>query len=72
MQKQAGQILVADEVAEWLKIDKQRVYELVRTNQIPFIRLGERQYRFSRLAIENFLNGGGTSKGGDNDGQGNN
>ena len=55
-------ILVAEEVAEILRVDKQRIYELVRTNQIPFIRLGERQYRFSAQAIENFLRGGGTQK----------
>ncbi len=61
------QILVAEEVAEILRIDKQRVYELVRTKQIPFIRLGERQYRFSAQAIENFLLGGGTQKEGDGD-----
>lgn len=57
------QILVAEEVAELLRVDKQRIYELVRTNQLPVIRLGERQYRFSRTAIENFLNDGGTQKG---------
>jgi len=56
------QILVADEVAEILRVDKQRVYELVRANQIPVIRLGERQYRFSAQAIEEFLRGGGTKK----------
>lgn len=55
-------ILVADEVAELLRVDKQRIYELVRTNQIPVIRLGERQYRFSAQAIEKFLHGGGTQK----------
>ena len=59
-------ILVAEEVAEILRVDKQRIYELVRTNQIPFIRLGERQYRFSAQAIENFLHDGGTRK--DDDG----
>ncbi len=59
------QILVAEEVAELLRIDKQRVYELVRTNQIPVIRLGERQYRFSAQAIEQFLHGGGTLKEGE-------
>jgi excisionase family DNA binding protein len=48
-------ILIADEVAEILRVDRQRVYELVRTNAIPFIKLGERQYRFSRPAIENWL-----------------
>jgi excisionase family DNA binding protein len=58
----SNQILVADEVAELLRVDKQRIYELVRTNQIPVIRLGERQYRFSAQAIENFLHGGGTQK----------
>jgi excisionase family DNA binding protein len=40
-------LLVADEVARLLRVDKQRVYELVRTEQIPVIRLGARQYRFS-------------------------
>lgn len=54
------QVLVASEVADILRIEKQRVYELVRTNQIPFIRLGERQYRFSAQAIEKFLSEGGT------------
>jgi excisionase family DNA binding protein len=49
------QILVADEVAELLRVDKQRVYELVRTNRIPVIRLGERQYRFSADAIYRWL-----------------
>lgn len=61
------QVLVADEVAEYLRIDRQRVYELVRTNQIPVIRLGERQYRFSAQAIEDFMNSGGTKKEGESD-----
>ena len=56
------EILVAEEVAELLRVDIQRVYFLVRTNQIPVIRLGERQYRFSAQAIQNFLNGGGTQE----------
>lgn len=62
------QILVAEEVAELLRVDKQRVYELTRTNQLPgIIRLGERQYRYSAQAIEQFLRGGGTQKRGDDD-----
>lgn len=60
------QILVAKEVAEILRVDLQRVFFLVRTNQIPVIRLGERQYRFSAQAIEQFLHGGGTQKDGEN------
>lgn len=55
-------ILVADEVAEILRVDKQRIYELVRRDAIPVIRLGERQYRFSAQAIDQFLNGGGNAK----------
>lgn len=49
------QILVAEEVADLLRVDKQRIYELVRTNKIPVIRLGERQYRFSAQAILRWL-----------------
>jgi excisionase family DNA binding protein len=55
------QILVADEVAEMLRVDRQRVYELVRRNAIPVIRLGERQYRFDAEAIRQWLTHGGRS-----------
>ena len=54
------QILVAEEVAELLRVDKQRVYELVRTKKIPVIKLGERQYRFSCQAILRWLENGGS------------
>ena len=53
------QIMVAKEVADLLRIDRQRVYELVRTKRLPVIRLGERQYRFSRQAIEGWVKNGG-------------
>lgn len=55
------EILVADEVAELLRVDRQRVYELVRTQKIPVIRLGERQYRFSAVAIDEWLADGGSN-----------
>jgi excisionase family DNA binding protein len=55
------QILLAEEVATILRVDRQRVYELVRTGAIPFIRIGERQYRFSRMAIDNWLGMNGTT-----------
>jgi excisionase family DNA binding protein len=54
-------LLKADKVAEILDVSKQRVYELTREGQIPFIQLGERQYRYSEIAIENWLEKGGTS-----------
>ena len=47
-------ILTAKDVAEILGINVQRVYELVRarkTSGLPVIILGERQYRFSKDAI---------------------
>jgi excisionase family DNA binding protein len=53
------QILVAEEVAEMLRVDRQRVYELARRNAIPVIRLGERQYRFDAEAIKQWIERGG-------------
>jgi len=53
------QILVADEVAEMLRVDRQRVYELARRNAIPVIRVGERQYRFDAEAIRQWIERGG-------------
>ncbi len=55
------QILVADEVAVMLRVDRQRVYELARRNAIPVIRLGERQYRFDAEAIRQWIESGGGS-----------
>lgn len=54
------QILVADEVAAILRVDRQRVYELARRNAIPVIRLGERQYRFDAEAIKLWMERGGS------------
>jgi excisionase family DNA binding protein len=54
------QILIADEVAEMLRVDRQRVYELARRNAIPVIRLGERQYRFDAGAIRQWIERGGS------------
>ncbi len=55
------QILVADEVAAILRVDRQRVYELVRRNAIPVIRLGERQYRFDAEAVRQWMTRGGST-----------
>lgn len=54
------QILIADEVAEMLRVDRQRVYELARRDAIPVIRLGERQYRFDAEAIRQWMERGGS------------
>ncbi len=52
-------ILIADEVAELLRVDRQRIYELARRDAIPVIRLGERQYRFDAEAIRKWIERGG-------------
>ena len=44
-----------------LRVDRQRVYELVRRNAIPVIRLGERQYRFDAEAIKQWIERGGSA-----------
>jgi len=56
-----NEILIAEEAAELLRVSKQRIYELARTNKIPTIRLGERQFRFSKTALENWLAKGGNN-----------
>lgn len=56
------EILIADEVAEMLRVDRQRIYELVRRGAIPVIRLGDRQYRFNRDAIAAWMEQGGNRK----------
>jgi len=65
-----SKIMVADEVADLLRVDRQRIYELVRQKKIPFIRIGQRQYRFESEAILIWLANGGNpeeNKGGAND-----
>ncbi len=53
-------LLKAEAVAEILNVKLQRVWELTRENKIPFIQLGERQYRYSETALMNWLENGGT------------
>ncbi len=55
-------ILVADEAARMLRVSKQRLYELSRTSQVPTILIGQRQYRYSKQALEKWLDNGGNNK----------
>jgi len=57
-------LLTVDEVGELLGIDRPRTWGLARLYEktkgkqgIPVIRLGTRQMRFSRAAIERFIEG---------------
>lgn len=46
-------------VSELLGVKTARVYELTREKKIPFIQIGERQYRYSETALMNWIEGGG-------------
>lgn len=55
-------LIKADKVAEILDVSKQRVYELTRERRIPFIQLGDRQYRYSESALSSWLENGGSKE----------
>ncbi len=47
-------ILLADEIAQILRVPKGRVYELARQGKLPAVRIG-RQIRFREDAVEAWL-----------------
>lgn len=53
-------LLKAREVAEMLGLKLTRIYELTRTRRMPFVLLGDRQYRYSEAAIQRWIDGGGS------------
>jgi excisionase family DNA binding protein len=53
-------LLLAEEVADMLRVNKDRVYQLARDNQIPCIRVG-RQVRFAESALKEWIAGGGSN-----------
>ena len=55
-------LLTANDVSEVLQIDLQRVYSLTRRKLLPAVKLGERQYRYSKSAIERFIENGGNQE----------
>lgn len=56
-------IIRAKAAAEVLDASVQRVYELCRSDRsFPKIVIGKRQYRFSRTALERWLEAGGTKQ----------
>lgn len=48
-------LLTADEVAEWLVCDRQRVYRMARDGQLPSVRVGSNTVRFRRRDIVRWL-----------------
>ncbi len=63
------ELLVAKELAQKLRVTEQRIYEMCRSKSVPFILLGQRQYRFSKQAIEKWIEDGGNQNGGKNNEQ---
>lgn len=58
-------LLKVSDVGELLDLKPARIYELCREkreNQLPFILIGERQYRFSFTAVMDWISKGGNKK----------
>ncbi len=60
-------LLKVGDVGERLDLKPARVYELCREKSIPFILIGQRQYRFSKTALENWIAKGGNQESGVNE-----
>lgn len=52
-------LLTVKEVSEILDLKPARIYELTRQKKIPFVQIGERQYRYSETALQNWIENGG-------------
>jgi excisionase family DNA binding protein len=52
-------LLTVKEVCEILDLKPARIYELTRERKIPFVQIGERQYRYSETALTNWIEKGG-------------
>ncbi len=52
-------LLTVKEVSEILDLKPARIYELTREKKIPFVQIGERQYRYSETALTNWIERGG-------------
>jgi excisionase family DNA binding protein len=52
-------LLTVKEVSEILDLKPARIYELTRQKKIPYVQIGERQYRYSESALTNWIENGG-------------
>lgn len=55
-------LLKVTDVGELLDLKPARIYELCREKSIPFILIGQRQYRFSQTALQNWIANGGNQQ----------
>lgn len=56
------QMLTAKDVANLLKLPLARVYELTRQHELPAVRLGRRQLRYSLQTLNDWIKRGGTGE----------
>ena len=52
-------LLTVKEVSQILDLKPARIYELTREKKLPFVQIGERQYRYSETALMNWIDNGG-------------
>ena len=57
-----NKLLTVKEVGEILDLKPARIYELTRERRIPFVQIGERQYRYSEAALISWIDGGGNQQ----------
>jgi len=57
-----NKLLTVKEVGEILDLKPARIYELTREKKIPFVKIGERQYRYSETALTNWIERGGNQQ----------
>jgi excisionase family DNA binding protein len=55
-------LLTVDEVAEYLRLNRETVLRKARKGEIPAIRMGYRSYRFYKGQIDDWLRGEAVSK----------
>ena len=58
-----SKLLTVKEVSEILDLKPARVYELTRERKIPFVQIGDRQYRYSEIALQAWIENGGNQAG---------
>lgn len=53
-QSQPEELLLAEDVARLLHVNKQKVYALVRENELEAVRISQREMRFRPEAVKEF------------------
>ncbi len=53
-------LLTAEDICDILNTKIERVWALAREKDLPCVRLGKRQMRFDRQAVERFIASGGS------------